>query len=492
VPESGLEDLTETTPAPAPAAAPVGAPTGPHAPAALTAAPRPGESPGAASEARFVSGSTLRHVAVMTATGAVGLMAVFAVDLLSLLYVARLGDPRLTAAVGFASVIQFFAVSVNVGLMIAVGALVSRSIGAGDRPLARRLAGSACALLVVASILVVAAMLPALHPMLGALGADAETADLAHHFLLIALPSNPLMALGMAYTGALRAVGDASRAMIVTLAGAIVTAGLDPILIFGLDMGLTGAAVSIVAARVVFVLVGWHGAVTRHDLVARPRPAEVVADADPILRIAVPAVLTSLAPAVAGAFFAGVLARHGTAVVAANAIVDRLVPVAFGGLFALSGAVGPILGQNWGAGRFDRMRATLRDAARFAAGYVAVVWLVLALGRGLVAQGFGVEGEAADLVRFFCLVGGGLWFFNGLLFVANAAFNNLGFPLLSTLFNWGRATLGTVPFALAGAALAGPKGAFLGVGAGSVIFGSWALAEAFRRIAGLAREGRRG
>ena len=51
-----------------------------------------------------------------------------------------------------------------------------------------------------------------------------------------------------------------------------------------------------------------------------------------------------------------------------------------------------------------------------------------------------------------------MWFFIGLLFVANASFNNLGFPLLSTLFNWGRATLGTMPFALIGARYGGPEG----------------------------------
>ncbi len=49
---------------------------------------------------RFVTGSTMRHVVVMTATGAVGLIAIFVVDFLSLLYISWLGDPRLTAAVG--------------------------------------------------------------------------------------------------------------------------------------------------------------------------------------------------------------------------------------------------------------------------------------------------------------------------------------------------------------------------------------------------------
>ena len=61
----------------------------------------------------------------MTASGSIGLIAIFIVDFLSLLYVSRLDDPRLTAGVGLATVVIFITMSVNVGLMIAVGALVS-------------------------------------------------------------------------------------------------------------------------------------------------------------------------------------------------------------------------------------------------------------------------------------------------------------------------------------------------------------------------------
>jgi hypothetical protein len=81
-----------------------------------------------------------------------------------------------------------------------------------------------------------------------------------------------------------------------------------------------------------------------------------------------------------------------------------------------------------------------------------------------------------------------VWFFIGLLFVANAAFNNLGFPLFSTGFNWARAILGMVPAALAGAALGGPKGALLGVGIGSVPFGVAAILVAFGTIRRLERD----
>jgi hypothetical protein len=80
-----------------------------------------------------------------------------------------------------------------------------------------------------------------------------------------------------------------------------------------------------------------------------------------------------------------------------------------------------------------------------------------------------------------------MWFFIGLVFVANAAFNNLGFPLLSTGFNWARATLGVVPFAFLGAALAGPKGAVMGLALGSVAFGIGAIFTAFWTIRRLER-----
>jgi putative MATE family efflux protein len=447
--------------------------------------PAPGGSP--APEGVFVTGAPMRHVVVMTAAGSVGLMAIFLVDFFSLLYVSWLGDPRLTAAVGFATTILFITTSINVGLMIAVSALVSRSLGARDREAARRLAASSLVHLVLASALVTLAILPALPWILRQLGANPDTLAIAHRFLLIVMPSNVLMALGMGFSGVLRAAGDARRAMYVTLAGGIVTAGLDPLLIFTAGLGVDGAAYATIVSRICFAVVGFHGAVMVHGLVGRPRWERVVADLRVSFAIGVPASLTNVATPIAGAFIAGVVARYGDAAIAGSAVIDRIVPLAFGGLFALSGAIGPILGQNWGAHRFDRMRRTLLDGILFTALYVGVVWLILALSRGAIVDLFGATGYAAELIVFFCLISGPMWFFNGLLFLANASFNNLGFPFLSTAFNWGRATIGTMPFAYAGAAWGGPVGVLAGVAAGSVLFGLGALATAFWTVRVLER-----
>ena len=66
-------------------------------------------------------------------------------------------------------------------------------------------------------------------------------------------------------------------------------------------------------------------------------------------------------------------------------------------------------------------------------------------------------------------------------------FNNLGFPLLAMSFNWGRATLGTIPFATLGAKLAGVEGAMIGIIVGAALFGLSAVATAYYVTSRLAK-----
>ncbi|MEY3597232.1 MAG: hypothetical protein RL543_1185 [Pseudomonadota bacterium] len=446
---------------------------------ATAAAERPTE------QGKFTTGSTMRHVAVMAASGAVGLVSIFAVDLLALLYISWLGNVNFTAGVGYGTTVLFLSTSFNVGLMIASSALVSRALGARDKVRARRLAGSTTAISLVAASLIAVLMMAVMDPLLTLLGATGETHAVAWRFLMICMPSNFLLALGMCFSGTLRSVGDARRAMFVTLSGGIASAIIDPILIFGLELGTDGAAIAVTLSRVVFCLVGYHGVVRIHDLMRKPTFLETVEDLKPMVGIAVPAVLTNIASPVAGAYMTSVLAPYGDEALAANAIISRLVPVAFGTVFALSAAIGPIFGQNLGARNIKRVRRTLTDGLIFSAASVMVAWIVLYLAQEQLIAVFHATGRAADLVRYFCVVLAGTWMFHGALFVANASFNNLGAPVLATVFNWGKATIGTVPFAIVGAQWGGAEGAFLGQGIGAIAFGIvgvWAAYQVINRV----------
>ena len=435
----------------------------------------------------FTVGSTLRHVLVMTSTGSVGLISVFFVDFLSLLYIARLGDTNLTAAVGYASQMIFLLLSINIGLSIAIGALVSRALGAGDRPRARRLAASGIVQIAIVSGSLGLLAMPFTREILSLFGARGEVLDVGSIYLRLTLPASVFLGIGMGFSSVLRGVGDAKRAMYVTLGGAIVTACLDPIFIFGFHLGIYGAAFVLVLSRLSVMIVGWYGAVRVHDLVERPRPTAIWQDTMPMFAIAGPAVLTNIATPVANIYAMHVFSGFGAAVIAAFAIMDRVTPVAFGVLFALSGSVGPIMGQNFGARAFDRVRKILTDCFIVAALYVVAVSLVLWFAAPLVVALFDVKGETADLLMFFCRASGILWLFLGGVFVANAAYNNLGWPILSAVLNWGRATLGTMPFVTLGALHYGPKGGYIGMILGAAVFGIVAVIVSFGVVARLER-----
>ncbi len=455
----------------------------------MTAAPALNVSPERARKPVFTQGSLMRHVAVMTATGSIGLIAIFAVDVLSLFWVSRLGDQSYKAAIGYASQASFLLMSVNIGFTIAITANVSRALGAGDRPRARRLAASGLAVTFLASALLSLLLWilrdEALTHLMHAQGRPAEVAS---GVLAIVIPANIPMGLGMALSGVLRADGDARRAMYVTLSGGIVTAFTDPLFIFGFGLGVYGAAWATVVSRLVFLIVGLNGAVRIHDLVAIPSLKAIRRDLTPIMGIGVPSIMANLATPVAAVYVTRVWSDFGEATVAGGAIVDRVIPLAFGVIFALTGSIGPIIGQNYGARLMPRVRRALSDSFLLAVGYALVAWAVLALASPLIAAMFEAQGASADFVSLFCRLGAMAWVFVTCLFVANTAFNNLGFPLLSMVFNWGRATLGTIPFVTIGARFGGVEGAMLGLVIGSALFGLAGVAVAYTVVARLAKE----
>lgn len=438
-----------------------------------------------ASQGKFVTGSTLRHVVEMTAAGSVGLVALFFVDALNLFYISLLGQQELAAAIGYAGTLLFVNTSIGIGLSIASTALTARALGRGERAEADQIAGAALAITVLVMSVLAAALFPLLGPLLTLLGAGGTTADLALRFMRIVLPSFPLMGMAMCLAALLRAIGDGRRAMLVTLGSGAATALLDPLLIFGFGLGLDGAAISTVLARCVMLAIGVRGLIGVHGLYARPRRATLARVIGPFMAVGVPAVMTQIATPVGNAFVTASIAPFGDDAVAGWAVIGRITPLAFGAVFALSGAVGPILGQNYGAGRFDRLHSTMRDALKVILVYVLAVWALLALGHGAIAGLFNAHGEARALIELFCLFVAGSFLFNGTLFVANAAFNNLGYPLYSTMLNWGRATLGVLPFVTLGAQWYGARGAIAGYGLGVVAFGviaGWLCFRVLRRI----------
>ena len=437
------------------------------------------------SEGRFLSGSTMGHVVRMTATGAFGITFVFLVDAANLVWISQLGDPRLVAAIGFAFAIQFFSVSSGVGLMIACTAMVSRSIGAGERDLAKRQAGAAMVTAAAFQACVAALIMLFRHDLLALAGATGETAALAARYLLITMPSLVLMAVGLIASGVLRAEGFGAKAMYITLLSGGVLMVVDPILILGMGLGLDGAAIGLFLFRIALMGLGLYFVLWQQRLVTFPRRAVFGAIVRPYLAIAVPAIATQMATPVGNYLLTMVMAPFGDDAVAAWAVVGRLTVVAFGGIFALSGAIGGIFGQNFGAGRYDRLRSTYRDALIFCLIYTLTMWVALYTATPAVIQLFGLTGQGAAVLSAFSTVGVGGFVFVGALFVSNAAFNNLGKPGRSTVLNWLKEGALGWPFAVFLAASYSAPGVIYGQALASAAVGGAACFWGWRFVGGL-------
>ena len=406
---------------------------------------------------------------------------------------SRLGDQTLKASIGYASQTLFLLFSVNIGLTIAVSATVSRALGAGDRARARRLAASALTITFVITLILSALLFVSRDAMLAdVMHADGRAGEIASGVLAITIPSNVAMGLGLSLSGILRAAGDARRAMWVTLAGGFVTAVTDPLLIFGFGLGVYGAAWAIVISRLVFLGVGaW--ARSAATILSRGRgSSSALRDFRPIMAIGLPAILANLATPVAAIYITRVWSDFGEATVAGGAIVDRVIPLAFGVIFALTGSIGPIIGQNFGARLLPRVKRTLSDALIVAVGYALCAWAALALLAPVIVAVYGASGASAEFIVLVLPLRRARLGVRHLPLRRQHRVQQPRFSRARDDFQLGPRDAGHDPVHRSRRSLGRRSGAMVGLIFGAAIFGVGAAAVAFALVARLAKEAKSG
>ncbi len=437
---------------------------------------------------KYLSGSLWWHVVQSAVAGSVGLLALFASDFVDIYFIGMLGGKYLVAAVGYAATVTFFSTSLVIGLAIGTGVLVGKNLGAGNVAEASRVATSSVVIaFILCTVLAVGIAWWAPH-LMTALGAQGETAMLAVYFLRILLISLPMMAVAVVGSAILRAQGAPSQAAMVTLTGAIINTIMDPLLMFGFGMGFAGAAVATVLSQAGMMIIALR-TIGRSELrLTLPNvPHRWVALREqlsrhikPLSAFALPAILANLATPVGNAYLTRTMSEFGNDAVAGFAIIGRLTPIAFAFVFAMSGAIGPIVAHNVGGKRYDRVYKTMLASYQLSAIYTVFVSILLWLLLPVILRMFPVSASGNALIRLFCGPLALFWMFNAWLFCANAGFNNLSKPLYSTILNWVRQTVFVIPFTMVATHYWQAAGVLIGPALGGAILGTFAMVLSLR------------
>ena len=276
-------------------------------------------------------------------------------------FVSQLGTSA-SGAVGV--VFSLMALIQAVGFTIGMGSgtWISRLLGARRLDEARTVAASGYYLsLVLGASLSVGGLL-GIDPLMRLLGATDTILPYAKDYASFILFAAPVMASSFLLNNILRAEGKAQFAMVGITAGGLLNMVLDPIFIFTFKMGIAGAAIATALSQCVSFALLLSCFLTRRtttslhlrDLARTPQTyLRIVQNGLPSFCRQGLASVATIATNVSAAVY-------GDAAVAALSIVGKIFMVAFSVLIGIGQGYQPVLGYNYGAGNFDRVRAAFR------------------------------------------------------------------------------------------------------------------------------------
>jgi len=413
-------------------------------------------------------GRLLWHTCSQT-TLSVGVYGIYA--LTNAWFVAHGVGTDAMAAVNLAAPVLLILGAVSSTVGAGGASLVSRRLGAGDLAGAARAAGNAFTLFWATAATITITGLLGLEPLLTGLGAEPATRGLTRDYTLVLL-CGALVSTG--FSSLIRAEGRLRYATMMWLAPVLVQITLDPLLIFGLDMGVRGAALGTVGGQAVsaamslwffFVQRERRYRITVHDL--RPHGATARA----LIGIGAPSFLAGFGATLLAVLVNNVLAAAtvaGATALAAYAICARIQTFVTMPQIGISQGLQPIVGYNAGRGIGDRADRASTLALRATIGYGMLAALAVILTAGPVVAVFtddtAVAPKAEQALR---IVAAGIAA-AGVTPLVSAYFQSLGQATPSYLISAGTLLAIKVPLILAAGAT-GTTGIWISIPAGEIL-----------------------
>ena len=275
----------------------------------------------------------------------------------------------------------------------------------------------------------------------------------------------------------MRARGNTLLEGKIIIVAAIINAIFDPIMIFGLfgfpRLEMAGAALATLSANTI-VLVGTLSYLHLGlRVLATPFTAlrNIFASWKQVMHISLPAMLTNTIIPISNAIIVAMVATYGVDAVAGFGVAIRIEPIVLIAFYSLSAVTSPFMGQNFAAGKIDRLDEARKAIGKFCVvsglSLAALLLVVAAPVTALFSDTGSIQDVAIDYLWIMAFSYGGY----GMVMSTCAAFNGVGYPLPGVVISALRALILFLPLALLGQWAVGLNGIFLAAAACNILIG---------------------
>ncbi|KYH28973.1 MULTISPECIES: MATE family efflux transporter [Clostridium] len=257
------------------------------------------------------------------------------------------------------------------GMLVGIGAstLISIKLGEGNKKDAEKILNIAFILSIIISVIISILGIIFLDTILKALGADEESIFYAKQYISIIILGAILQNIGFGLNNIIRSEGNPKIAMRTMLVGAISNTILDPIFIFdfGLGLGIRGAAIATIISQAVNSTLVMHYFISKNSgSILKIKKSNLKPNKAIVLEILTiglsPFSMQIAASAVSALYNKGLIVYGGNIAVAAMSIISSISLLIFMPIFGINQGSQPILGYNYGAKSYERVKKTLRFA----------------------------------------------------------------------------------------------------------------------------------
>jgi len=410
-----------------------------------------------------------------------GMFAIIVFNLTDTFFVSRLGTDTL-AAMGFTFPVVMIIGAFSGGISLGAGSVLARAMGSGDEHKMHRIATDGILLSVLFVIMISGVGLLTMQSLFVLMGAKGISLDLVTDYMTIWYAGAFVVVIPPVSDSSMRAMGDMVRPLFVMVLCAVTNFILDPILIFGMFgmpvMGIKGAALATVISRFIGMILTLSFVHFHYGLLdfKYKSPRELVESWGLILKIGIPNVVVRLLPQLLRAVMTKLAASvAGVVAVAAIAAGQRIESFATIVSMAVGVAIVPIIGQNYGAKKYDRVLEARHLMIRFSIVY-GIVLLILVIPFGpMLSKIFSEDTEVIKLTTTYLriiLVGSiGLNQYNWL----SESFNAVGKPSFSLLINGVGTVVILIPAIYIGVNIGGFMGMIALLAIGQLLVGGFAI-----------------